>query len=363
MVKQLRIVGVATVVLLALATLHNPAHADSWDLPSVMIFLSPDSSTAARIVPRGVESQLAYFQDLSEGLPDPGLPLHATITTPRAEVYRKSSSGGLSPRSSFNLVNSVSPVSALLSNDGQFLVTFDNWHSVGRGEHVVVIYRTDGSLVRSLRLSDFLIEEDINSLAHSVSSTDWSGPHYIEDESGVLVLQIKDCLDDRQECQNKFAPLKIDLASGALLAPKKDLIDHWAYQVELVSSQDVEPTQSNGSIVGSQCDPGWGEDLFGNAQRWPFAALKGPVTRHRLPAYNEISRRAKLEGQMRLEILVAQTGDVVCVRAVRGLPLGLTMDAISVVLDWELTGTKSTDTLRKAEVVLQYERKRVSPRP
>jgi hypothetical protein len=43
----------------------------------------------------------------------------------------------------------VAPVSALVSEDGAYLITFDNWHSMGYGDDVVVLYRTDGTLIHS----------------------------------------------------------------------------------------------------------------------------------------------------------------------------------------------------------------------
>lgn len=71
------------------------------------------------------------------------------------------------------LVNDILPTFALVAEDGDYVVTFDNWYSMGRGENVVVIYRFDGSLVRSLRLSDILPETYEVSLSGSVSSTYW----------------------------------------------------------------------------------------------------------------------------------------------------------------------------------------------
>eukprot|EP01035_Chromulina_nebulosa_P009054 gene9054-12233_t len=50
------------------------------------------------------------------------------------------------------LVNDVSPVSALVANDGGHVVTFDNWHSMGFGDDAVVIYGPDGAVVRAMAL-------------------------------------------------------------------------------------------------------------------------------------------------------------------------------------------------------------------
>ena len=71
---------------------------------------------------------------------------------------------------SFPLSNEVAPVSALVSSDGQYLVTFDNWHSVGWGDNVVVIYRTDGSINRKYSLMQLLSEKKVRKLPTTVSS-------------------------------------------------------------------------------------------------------------------------------------------------------------------------------------------------
>ena len=56
-----------------------------------------------------------------------------------------------------NLINSTAPVEAALSDDGNSLVTFDNWGGVGYGTNVVVIYSKKGML-KSFSLENFAPE-------------------------------------------------------------------------------------------------------------------------------------------------------------------------------------------------------------
>lgn len=78
----------------------------------------------------------------------------------------------------FNLVNDAAPVSALVANSGGYIVTFDNWHGVGLGENVVVIYRLDGHVIRSFRLDELMTAGDIEVLPRSVSSVNWGGDRF-----------------------------------------------------------------------------------------------------------------------------------------------------------------------------------------
>src|SRR5687767_23204 len=109
---------------------------------------------------------------------------------PRGELHRKTRGGGWRRVAAWRLVNEVSPLSALVANDGT-IITFDNWHSVGYGDDVVVIYRSDGSLVRKFGLADLVEDEDIPQFSRSVSSMQWAGTHRVDEEQRTLLLAIQ----------------------------------------------------------------------------------------------------------------------------------------------------------------------------
>ena len=71
-----------------------------------------------------------------------------------------------------NLINSISPVKALLSNNGKRIVTIDNWHSLGYGIDVFVVYNEKGELVKRYKL-DYFTLFPINNYMFSVSSIWW----------------------------------------------------------------------------------------------------------------------------------------------------------------------------------------------
>jgi uncharacterized protein (DUF2141 family) len=81
---------------------------------------------------------------------------------------------------SVKLVNQVSPTEVLLTDDGQYAVTLDNWHSVGYGEDVLVFYGRAG-LIRKYSLETALADLPeakkrngfFTAFDHSVSSRWW----------------------------------------------------------------------------------------------------------------------------------------------------------------------------------------------
>lgn len=113
------------------------------------------------------------------------------------------------------LVNEVGPVSALVSDAGDYVVTFDNWHSVGLGDNVVVLYDARGMVIRSLALTDIVPETYAAALPRSVSSLWWAGDHRIE--GGRLILQLRRPSSEPAEDEPRYVEASIDLSSGRVL--------------------------------------------------------------------------------------------------------------------------------------------------
>ncbi|MGO4262568.1 hypothetical protein [Lysobacter sp. TAB13] len=184
------------------------AQADSWDLPRVETYESADKSWRFVVTPRPLESQLEYFQDEirreKNGTP-PRVPLQRAQG--KVEHLRQ---GRWQAVWNGPLLNDVSPVSALVSPNGQ-VVTFDNWHSAGFGINVVVIYDSSGKTVRSMALKDFLPDDYVYALPQSVSSMLWSGEHVLSADGKRVILRVV-VPDDVPE--QHYVDLSFDLASG-----------------------------------------------------------------------------------------------------------------------------------------------------
>ena len=191
------------------------AHADSWDLPRSQTEVSPNGLYRFSVEPSPLESQLSYFEDELEAERNDRA---IERVPPIGLLERKAIDGTWQPVWSAPLVNAVAPVSLVVADDGAHVATFDNWHSIGHGETVIVLYGSDGALVRSLALSDLLPEDYIEALPHSVSSLRWrSGAGFASASDRLLVdILVPDSESENSENTLRFA---ISLEDGRVIAP------------------------------------------------------------------------------------------------------------------------------------------------
>ena len=215
---------VPSLVLLLFVASICPVHADMWPLPEKKKYYSSNKKYYLEVTPKKLENQLKYFQDKVAGRSNPGAPQGSKPTGPHASFYVSDGNGNYSKKTEFPLVNEVSPVRAIISNDGAYVVTFDNWHSAGYGEDVVVIYRTDGSVVKKFGLEDLLTKGDIRMMPRSISSIWWGGEHYIDEQNNLLVLKVAANRRSPREKEATFFELKIQLATGQPIEEKRDRI-------------------------------------------------------------------------------------------------------------------------------------------
>ncbi|WP_077145813.1 hypothetical protein [Sphingopyxis sp. KK2] len=190
----------AALLLFAIA----PARADSWAPPAVETYVSANGQYRLTVVPREIGSQLAYFEAKARGetLPEPEGPLGR---------FERLEDGQWVSVWSRALVNEVAPVDVLVGDDGRHVVSFDNWHSTGHGDHVVVLYGEGGSLVRSLRLDQIVPAYFIDALPASVSSIHWrrADPRFVGDRLEVAVAE-----PDGDMMSADSFPVRIALADG-----------------------------------------------------------------------------------------------------------------------------------------------------
>ncbi len=207
------------VLMLSLGCAH-PASADSWALPDTETYISPNGNFRLTVIPAPIGSQLEYFEEELEAQQK-----GEAVERPRplAMFERQDNNGDWMPLWSKPLVNHVAPVSALVSNDGAFFVTFDNWHSVGFGENVIVIYTGSGDLVVSHTLTDMVSIEYIEALPRSVSSVYWAKDKSIDEASGLLVIDMLMPSDDRDDPASIQRLIKLE--DGAILPPDAE---RWA---------------------------------------------------------------------------------------------------------------------------------------
>lgn len=221
----------ALAVVLSLAA-GAPAAADSWLPPRLETYASPDGQYRLTVIPRGLTGPLGYFEDKVDGKEPagqrPGAPTEA-----RGLLERRAGAGWETVWAR-PLVNDVSPVRALVSPSGDYVVTFDNWHSTGYGDDVVVIYGPGGTLVRKMALTDFLPQDYVAALPRSVSSMQWAGRHRID--GGVLLLAVALPDDD-----DRFVEVRVDLATGQAEPPSGPV---WEAAVKAAAVRNAEIAQA-----------------------------------------------------------------------------------------------------------------------
>lgn len=217
-----------------LSCLAMPAFADSWMPAKTETIFSSNGEYRVTIMPRPLGGAVPYFRDKAAGIEPAGQDHGDSQRSPMARVERRLESGRWQVVWIAPLVNDVAPVSALLSNDGTHLATFDNWHSVGRGDHVVVIYGPRGQVVRSFSLEQILPDPYHRLLPRSISSTQWEARRELLPDGRTLELQVLPPGYKRGD--GSGGPIvHIQLADGKLTRP-----GHWAWLRAMAGAASLE---------------------------------------------------------------------------------------------------------------------------
>ncbi len=226
----------------------------------------------------------------------------------RAALSHKNANGAWRRQARWTFVNRWGPAWAVVANDGT-VVTFDNICQAGFGRDIVVIYRPDGKLVRTLQLSDLLIDDDIKLLPHSVSFMTWLEAQRIDADAHHLVL---DLAEPSQPPQQKNVELAVRLDTGELLTPKRR---------RFVGFPTLDP------VVSFQVDE----------------ALRARAKLFVPPTYPRVAMQARLAGDVIVEIEVRESGEIESVKVIKPLPFGLDQAAVDAVYKWRfLPGDRVT---------------------
>jgi TonB family protein len=339
--------GIATsleFLFITLTVFSFGVRADEWMLPKKQKYYAPNKRYYLEVTPKKLESQLQYFEDKVDHKGHAGAAEGVKDNWAKGALYARRSDGTFSKKSEFPLVNEVSPVSALVSNDGKYFVTFDNWHSTGYGDDVVVLCRSDGSVIKKFGLEDFLTEGDIETLPHSVSSIEWGGEHYIDGSAGLLVLKIVSNRKSPWEASAQFHELKIELANGRILEPKRDLFPQPRVYVTVGAQTAGSPSDvSPGKAV---CSATTDTFYITEASHVSSEQLLAKAKERPLPPYPPIAKAAHAEGRVVIEIVVSAAGEVACARSLTGHPL-LRAAATSAVLKWKFEPFESANGAAK----------------
>lgn len=211
--KIARALGLLALATILISVTPAPLCADSWMSPTTTTYTSCAAHARVTITPRDLDSQLAYFEDKVGKVDPAGQKIGgARVASARLERLVDKRWQAVWER---QIANNVAPVSALVRDDGEYVVTFDDWHGLGYGPNVVVIYGAGGKLVRALALSDVVPAAYIKALPHSVSSIQWRGdPRFSADGQKIVIPVVIPSEDFASD--PAVTDVAVDLASGAV---------------------------------------------------------------------------------------------------------------------------------------------------
>lgn len=194
--------------------------ADQWLLPQEQSYISQNAMYRFTVMPRTLESAGKYWAEKRTNQ-KPGQ-LQGGLDACWG-VLEKKIDGGYQLIWKQELDNNVAPVSVLISNSGQYVVTFDNWHEVGYGDNVIVIYNEKGQLKKKYPLEDIMSANESGRIWQSTSSRNWGYNHYIDSEKEQLVLRLYIFHDERarsltaQQLDEQATIRRIDLKTGNII--------------------------------------------------------------------------------------------------------------------------------------------------
>lgn len=167
--------------------------ADTWAPPEPQKYYSPDSGYCFEIIP--------------------GDSMHAC----KGILSRVLDEGDYQPVWTAQLVNEISPVTAVVSDEGNYVATFDNWYRIGWGDDVVVIYGMDGESVAKFGLKDILSADELEKIPRTVASRWWGGEHFIDESKNRLILKVVSNGEMPYSEKAQFLEKYIDLKTGRLI--------------------------------------------------------------------------------------------------------------------------------------------------
>lgn len=203
--RVFRAFGMLALGAVLISVAPSPSCADSWMLPTPTTYTSCASHARITVNPRDLKSQLGYFEDKVKKV-DPAGQKKGGSPVASARLERLVD-GRWQVIWEHRIANDVAPVSALVRDDGEYAVTFDDWFGTGYGPNAVVIYGAGGKQVRALALSDVVPADYIKALPHSVSSIQWRGdPRFSSDGQKVIIPVVIPSEEDVSD------PATIDIA-------------------------------------------------------------------------------------------------------------------------------------------------------
>ncbi len=323
-----------------------------YDPPEKQTLRLPGGRWSLDLTPPGYGDLLAYYRHQLDDLPG------------EAALFAEPREASAEPTATFPLIGAYPPSRVLVAGGGRYLVTIHP-HWSHRPKPHVVIYRADGSIVRGLALGDLLTRREAGSFLSS-SHQHWAwADHAIDDDRGRLIFALPTGHRFGGAPADRVARIEIDLRAGKLVHPTRDYLAHIEPRVALASVPEDAGAPPRATAESFTCREGRAPEAsaFAEAGELPLRdLLAGSVTRP-MPRYTEIGRKARVTGRVGLELLVAESGEVVCAGFTEKLPLGLAEEARKWVLRWRLAPLASPAQFARGHVAFDFDLEIIQPEP
>ena len=180
------------IIIFSLLSISVSANCDTWLEPTIKRYYSSDSTYFVDIIPRKVPAKYYRWINATEKRKKRFHPSDTLITPCHAIMY-KNTPDGIEQIWEQKLINRICPVTAIVSESGEYLVTFDNWYSMGYGVDVMVVYNSRGELLKRHMLED-ISPFPINTYSITISSLWWRcGQEFINN------YEISICFQDEND--------------------------------------------------------------------------------------------------------------------------------------------------------------------
>ena len=165
---------------------------DVWEAPKVRQFFSENRNymlivypTAEESVKSNIESNIGLQSKNSDKIPCHAI-LYRINNTDTIEIWNK------------DLINRDAPGRVIVANDGNSIVTFDNWYYYRDGIDAMVIYGKNGELARRFNLAD-ISPFPLKEYDYSISMIFWRcGAKYINNrEIEICFKNLEDIMKQK----------------------------------------------------------------------------------------------------------------------------------------------------------------------
>jgi hypothetical protein len=205
----------------------------------------------------------------------------------------------------------VSPARTLISNDGDYIVTFEDLYTTVSGDNAVVIYSgSSGKVIKKVGLSDFLTKSDISNLRDGYNLYDWQRkPPVIDYARSELVLSVVNPPRGSED----FFNVRIDLTNGAVI---DEVIDRISTTKYIFITKEVEETIN--PIISQERKNECESEEIEQLSTFDFSQK---ILQKELPEYPAAARAVRAFGEVVFEVVISPEGEVACISAVSGHPL------------------------------------------